>query len=135
MFICLFVCWPVCFYLNHLWAPTEIPPENFVKIPPDLTEIFRIKMCLFVWLFVCLFIDLFVFILIILGYPQEYTLKISWGLDLIWQRYLGSKNVYFLFVCLLICLFYYFTHIWIPTGIYPQHFAKNQLDLAKIYRI
>ena len=30
--VCLFVCGPVYFYLNHLGTPTGIYPENFVKI-------------------------------------------------------------------------------------------------------
>ena len=60
------------------------------------------KKCLFVYFFVCLLVCLF-FILIILGYPQEYTLKISWRSDMIWLRCIGSKNVY-LFVCLFIDL-------------------------------
>ena len=43
MFICLFVCLLTCiFYFNHLGTPTEIYPENFVKIWLDLAEIFKI---------------------------------------------------------------------------------------------
>ena len=91
MFICLFVFLFVelfVFYFNHLGTPTGIYPENFVKIGLDLAEIYRIlkNVYLFVCLFVCLLNCLF-FILIILGHPQEYTLKISWGSDLIWLRY------------------------------------------------
>ena len=77
---------------------------------------------MFVCLFVCLLTCLF-FILVILGHPHEYTLKISWGSDLIWLRYSGSKNVY-LFVCLFVDLFFYFNHLGTPTGIYPEHFIK-----------
>ena len=43
--------------------------------------------------------------------------------------------LFMFFVCLLICLFYYFNRLGIPTGIYPQHFVKIRLDLAEIYRI
>ena len=41
LFVCMFVDWFI-FYLNHLGTPTEIYPENFVKIPLDLAEILRI---------------------------------------------------------------------------------------------
>ena len=87
LFVCLFVDLFV-FYSNHLGTPTGIYPENFVKIGLDLAEIYRIlkNVYLFVCLFVCL-LNCFFFILIILRHPQEYTLKISWGLDLIWLRY------------------------------------------------
>ena len=83
LFVCLFVRLFVdlfIFYFNHLGTPTGIYPENFVKIGLDLAEIYRIlkNVYLFVCLFVCLLNCLF-FILIILGHPQEYTLKISWG--------------------------------------------------------
>ena len=61
---CLFVCLFVrlfadlfIFYFNHLGTPTGIYPEKFVNIGLDLAEIY-------------------VFILIILGHPQKYTLKI-----------------------------------------------------------
>ena len=97
----------------------------------------RPKTCLFVCLFVCLLTRLF-FILIILGHPQEYTLKISRGSDLIWLRYSGSKNVYlfvYLFVCLLTCLFFSFNPLGTHTGIYPENFVKIPLDLAEILRI
>ena len=92
---------------------------------------------MFVCLFVCLLNCLF-FILIILGHPQEYTLKISWGSDLIWLRYSGSKKC--LFVCLFVRLFvdlfvFYCNHLGTPTGIYPKNFVKIGLDLAEIYRI
>ena len=43
------------------------------------------------------------FVLIFLGHQQKVPLKILWRFDLIWLRYLGSKNVY-LFVCLFVCL-------------------------------
>ena len=81
LFVCLFVRLFVdlfIFYFNHLGTPTGIYPENFVKIGLDLAEIYRIlkNVYLFVCLFVCLLNCLF-FILIILGHPQEYTLKIS----------------------------------------------------------
>ena len=46
------------FYL--FGTPTEIYPENFVKIPLDLAEILRIRKL--DWkMFICLFIYLFVF--------------------------------------------------------------------------
>ena len=99
----MFVCWLVCFfYFNHLGTPRGIYPENFVKIGLDLAEIYSIlkNVYLFVCLFVCLLTHLF-FILIILGDPQEYTLKILWGSDLIWLRYSGYKKC--LFVCLFVC--------------------------------
>ena len=92
---------------------------------------------MFVYLFVCLFIDLF-FILIILGHPQKYTLKISWRSNLIWLRYSRSKTC--LFVCLFLCLFvdlfiFYFNNLGTPTGMYPENFVKIRLDLTEIYRI
>ena len=98
-----------CFFcFIHHKTPTWSFPESFVKIWLDLAEIFRIEK--YVYLFVCLFIDLFVlFILIILGPPQKVTLKILWWSDLIWLKYLGSRNClfacFFVFFCLLICLF------------------------------
>ena len=44
LFVCLFVCLfiDLFFYFNHLGTPTEIYPENFVKIRLDLAEIFKI---------------------------------------------------------------------------------------------
>ena len=39
------------------------------------------------------------------GCFQEVSLKALWRSDLIWLRYLGSKNVYFFVCLLLICLF------------------------------
>ena len=90
LFVSLFVCLLNCFfYFNHLRTPIGIYPENIPKIRLYYAEIYRIlkNVYLFICLFVCLFVDLFVFILIILGHPQEYTLKISWGSDLIWLRY------------------------------------------------
>ena len=60
---------------------------------------------LFVFLFVCLFVCLLTclfFILIILGHPQKYTLKILQGSNLIWLRYSGPKK------CLFVCLFVFF---------------------------
>ena len=30
---------------------------------------------------------------------------------------------------------FYFNHLWIPKGIYPQNFVKIGLDLAEILRI
>merc|ERR1712055_271667 len=90
LFVCLFVFFVdlFVFYFNHLGTPTGIYHENFVKIGLDLAEIYRIlkNVYLFVCLFVCLLNCLF-FILIILGHPREYTLKISWGSVLIWLRY------------------------------------------------
>ena len=80
LFVCLFVDLFV-FYFNHLGTPPGIYPENLVKIGLD-----------------CFFI------LIILGHPQEVTLKILWRSDLIWLRYLGSKKM---FICLFVCLFVY----------------------------
>ena len=108
LFVCLFVRLFVdlfIFYFNHLGTPTGIYPENFVKIGLDLAEIYRILKndYLFVCLFVCLLNCLF-FILIILGQPQEYNLKISWRSDLIWLIYLVSTMTIFLFVCLFVTL-------------------------------
>ena len=90
------------------------------------------SICLFVCLFVCWTVCFFT--LIILGHPQEYTLKISLGSELIWLRYPGSKK--WLFVCFFVDLFvFYFNHLGTPTGIYPEIFVKIGLDLAEIYRI
>ena len=69
-----------------------------------------------------------------MGYPQEVSLKVLWRSDLIWQRYLGSKNVY-LFVCLFIDLFFYFNNLGTPTESYPDFFMMIWLDLAEIFRI
>ena len=81
LFVCLLIClfFFILIILGH--------PENFVRIQLDLAEIL-FNVYLFVCLFVCLLTCLF-FILIILEHPQEYTLKISWRLDLIWLRYIG----------------------------------------------
>ena len=85
-------------------------------------------------MFVCLWVCLF-FVLIILGHQQVGSLKILWRSNLIWLRYLGSKNVY-LFFCLFIDLFvFYFNHSETPTGSYPVNFVKIPLDLADILRI
>ena len=124
------------FSFNHHGTPTGNFPECFMKIQLDLAEIYRIKK-MFICLFVCLFVYGFVccfFVLSIVGNPEEVALKVSWWGSLIWLRYLGSKNVYF-FVCLFIDLFFYFNHLGIPTGIYPQNFMKIRHDLAEIYRI
>ena len=90
MLVCLFVCLLIFFYFNNLGTPTwSYPPENFVNIQLDLAEILRILNILFVYfLLVCLLIYLF-FILIIVEYPQEVSLKISWRSDLIWLTYIG----------------------------------------------
>ena len=92
------------FYFNHLETPTWIYPENFMKIRLDLAEIYRI-LKMFICLFVCLFVcwPVCFFILIFLGHPHEYTLKISQGPDLIWLRYSESKTC--LFVCMFVRLF------------------------------
>ena len=137
MFICLFVCLLTClfFYFNHLGTPTGMYPKNFVKIRLDLAEIYRIlkNVYLFVCLFVCLLICLFIFILNILGHPQEYTLKISWGSNLIWLRYSGSKKMFnCLFVCWPVC---YFNHLRTPKGIYLENFVRIEVDFAEILRI
>ena len=93
LFVCLFVDRFVFFYFNHLGTPTGIYPENFAKIPHDLAEILRIRKLdwkMFICLFVCLFVYIFVicyFALIIVEYPKEVSLKISWRSDLIWLRY------------------------------------------------
>ena len=92
---------------------------------------------MFVCLFVCLLTCLF-FILIILEHPQEYTLKISWRLDLIWLRYIGFWKMFicFLFVCLFIDLFVIcFNHRETPKRSFPENFMKIWLDLADILRI
>ena len=93
---------------------------------------------MFVCLFVCLFFELFVFILIILGHPQKYTLKISWRSDLIWLRYIGFLKMFIcccLFVCLLNCFFFYNNCHRTPTGIYPENFMRIGLDLAEIKNV
>ena len=88
------------------------------------------------WLFVCFFLFLCIdfFILIILGHHQKHTLTISWRSDLICLRYLGSKKC--LIICLLVCLFadlfFHFSHLGTPTGMYPENFMKIWLDLAEI---
>ena len=94
-FCLLFFCSLVC--LNYLGISTGHFPKIFLTIVLDLAHILLISKG--VCLHVCLFI------LIILGYPQEYTLQIPWRSDLIWLRYIGSKNVY-LFVCLFVSLFF-----------------------------
>ena len=46
-----------------------------------------------------------------------------------------------MFICLFVCCLFidlfvfYFSHLGIPTGIYPRNFVKIQLDLAEILRI
>ena len=77
LFVYLFVYWFVCFYFNNLGAPTGSYPENLERSEFIWLIYLGSKKCLFVYFFVCLLVCLF-FILIILGYPQEYTLKISW---------------------------------------------------------
>ena len=92
----------------------------------------------FVCLFVCFLTCLFFIILIILEHPQEYTLNILWRSNLIWLRYIGSKNVYLfvcLFVCLCICLFFCFNHSGTPTESSPENFVNIRLDFAEILRI
>ena len=86
---------------NYLGTPKGTYPENFVKIGLDLAEILRISKL--DWrdregekgwkeegkkkgrrrrgILLCNG-------LIILEHPQEYTLKISWRLDLIWPIYI-----------------------------------------------
>ena len=87
----------------------------------------------------CLWICfLFVFVLIIVGHPHEVSLKVLWRSDLIWLRYLGSKNIYLfvcLFVCLWICLFFCFNHHGTPTGSFPESFMMMQHVLNDIFRI
>ena len=111
MFVCLFVCWPVCFYFNHLNTPTGLYLETFVKIRLDLAEIYRIlkNVHLFVCLFVCFLTCLFFYFNHLRTpkgiYPENFV-KI--GLDLA-QIYRILKNVYLfvcMFVCLLNCLFF-----------------------------
>ena len=116
MYDCLFVELFV-FYLNHLRTPTGIYPENFVKIGLDLAEIYRIlkNVYLFVCLFVCLLNCLF-FILIILGHPQEYTLKNFAA------RKVSAFPVTGLFVCLLPSFF-----ILIILG-HPQEYTLKILQ-------
>ena len=100
LFICFFVCLFVqlfVFYFNLLRTPTRIYPENFAKIPLDLAEILRIRKLdwkMFICLFICLFVYIFVgfFALLIVEYPKEVSLKISWRSDLIWLRYYGLVN-------------------------------------------
>ena len=90
--------------------------------------------CLFVCLFVCW--PVCFFILIFLEHPQEYTLKISWRSDLIWLRYIGSKNVYLFFVCLFIDVFVFcLNHGGATIESYPDNFVKIPLYLADILRI
>ena len=89
---------------------------------------------MFIYLFLCLFMDLFVFsVLIIVGHPQEVSLKVLWRSDFIWQRHLGSKKVCF-FVCFLFVCCFYFNILGTPTGSYPENFVKIGLDLTDIFR-
>ena len=97
MFIDLFV-----FYFNHILDTHRNISSKFCEHPTwfgwyiqDIKNVYWF-VCLCVCLLTCLF-----FILIILGHPQEYTLKILWRSDLIWLRYLGSKKM---FICLFVCL-------------------------------
>ena len=87
-------------------------------------------------MFVCLLVCLF-FILIILEHPQEYTLKISSRLDLIWQRYIGFLKM---FIYLFVCFFVYYLFFCLnphgtPTGSFPEIFMEVWLYLAEIFRI
>ena len=90
-------------------------------------------------MFVCLFIYFCLFfIIIILGYPQEFILKISWRSEMIWLRYIESNFFYLfirLFVCLKSCLFFCFSHPGTPTESSPEKFVKIWLDLGEILRI
>ena len=90
---------------------------------------------IFIYLFVCLFID---FYFNHLETPTGIYPEICWRSDLIWLRYIGSKNVY-LFVCLFVCLYdlfvFGFNHRGISTGRCSETFVKIRLNLAEIYRI
>ena len=106
LFVCLFVELLVFMFII-LGHPQEYTLKILSRIGLDLAEILRISKLRLAWwrreegkkkgrrrggILLCNG-------LIILEHPQEYTLKISWRSDLIWLRYLGSKNVY-VFVCL-----------------------------------
>ena len=64
-----------CFCFIHHGTPTGSLPKSFVKIQLDLAEIYRIYKYVFC-LFLCLFMDLLLFVLIIMGHPQEVSLKV-----------------------------------------------------------
>ena len=72
------------------------------------------------------------FVLFIMGHPQEVSLKVLWRSDLIWQRYLGTKNVH-----LFVYGFDYFcfNHHGTAKGSFPESFVKIRLDLAEVFRI
>ena len=127
-----------CHQMGAFWAPWLAKMKfGVLGTPPSSSfggfmAFIHLIWDMFVYGFGCFFV------LFIIGHPWEVSLKVLWRSDLIWLRYLGSKNVYLficLFVCFLICLFYYFNHLGIPTRIYPQNFVKIWLDLAEIYRI
>ena len=142
LFICLFVYWFAYFFV---FIKLGHPQEDSLKISwrSDfiwLRYLGSSKLFIFVYLFVCLFVELLnclFFILIILGHPQEYTLKILWGSDLIWLRYYGSKKTVYLFICLFVCLLvgcFGFNHLAVTTEIFPENFMKIWLDLAEIFK-
>ena len=133
MFICLFVCLWCCsvFCFNHHGTPTGRFPERFVKVQIDLAEIFRISKCLFICLFIC-FEEFFV--LIIVGYPQDVSLKVYE--DLTWFGWDIKDLKKCLIVCLFIDLFvFHFKHSGTPTGCYHENFLWIERDLAEILRI
>ena len=76
---------------------------------------------MFVGFFVCLLNCLF-FVLIIIGHPKEVSLKVSLRSDLIWLRYLGSKNAY-LFICLFVCLWVCLYFVLFIVG-HPQEVSQ-----------
>ena len=93
MFIFLFVCLYICLFFALIIV--EYQQEVSLKFCEDRTwfgwdiKVYKIRpenVYLFVCLFVCLFIRYF-FALIIVEYPKEVSLKISWRSDLIWLRY------------------------------------------------
>ena len=107
LFVCLFVClfmdlFVFCF--NHLGTSTGSYSENFLKTRLDLYEIFRI-LKMFICLCVCLFVYCF-FILIIMGNPQEDSLKVLWRSEWIWLRYLGSQMFICFFVYGFVCFLF-----------------------------
>ena len=91
LFVCLFVDLFVVFFLfKSSWNSHRNIPWQFWKIPLDLAEILWIRKLdwkMLICLFVCLFVYIYIFALIIVEYTKEVSLKISWGLDLIWLRY------------------------------------------------
>ena len=108
MFICLFVCllvYMICsfFVLIIVGHPQKVPLKTLWRSKLIWLRYLGSKKC---YLFVCVFVFFIVywfvgfFILIILGHPQEVTLKILW----ISGRDIKDLKIVYLFVCLFVYL-------------------------------